>query len=83
MRVEDAFAMRLRQQKTLLGNLQSTCFSVCAQKWDVGFLSYDEGLCVRNCFTKFGNWYPTLEMNLEDAPVVDYHALLQEAKGKK
>lgn len=80
LKTEDLFKMNMTFQKTLISNLQDKCFSACADKWDVQYLTYTEGLCVRNCFTKFNNWYPTFEQNIGDAPVKDYYSLLQEAK---
>ena len=82
-KIEDYFLMKLKKQKTLISNLQDVCFEKCAKTWDVNMLTYEEGLCIRNCFTKFGYWYPTLEYNLRDAPVIEYQQLLDEAKASR
>jgi len=82
-KVEDYFLMKMKKNTMLIKNLQDNCFEKCAQSWDAGMLTYNEGLCVRNCFTKFGNWYPTLNYNMRDAPVMDYYQLLQEARGNR
>ena len=44
------------------------CFHKCEQNAGTPFLSTPEGLCFRNCITKFGVFYPTLKQNMNDAP---------------
>ena len=48
--------------------LHETCFDICATKApELPFLSVQEGMCMRNCVTKFSVFYPTLRINLEHA----------------
>ena len=56
--------------------LHSNCFELCATRApELPFLSVQEGLCFRNCLTKFSVFYPTLKQNLESA---DYHHYNQQ-----
>ena len=61
-----------RQKSDLVGHLaeslQSQCFLKCERVGtELPFLSVQEGLCFRNCLTKFSVFYPTLQVNLEHA----------------
>lgn len=47
--------------------LHDTCVDVCGDKANLPFLSLQEGLCFRNCLTKFSNFFPTLQPNLQSA----------------
>ena len=49
------------------------CFDSCAEKADMPFMSVKEGLCFRNCITKFSSWFPTLRGNVENAGASYYH----------
>jgi hypothetical protein len=50
--------------------LNDRCFEVCEKPTDLPFLSVQEGLCYRNCISKFSVFYPTLGRNLKHA---DFH----------
>ena len=57
--------------------LHESCFGICAtQQPDLPFLSVSEGLCFRNCITKFSVFYPTLRRNLESADFRHYEQQL-------
>ena len=83
LKVEDLFSMRLKMTKNLVKELQATCFSNCAQRWEVPMLTYDEGLCVRNCYTKFGNWFPTLAPNVQGTYLEELNAQLEAKTARK
>ena len=66
-----------RQKSDILGfmseALHDNCFGLCATKApELPFLSVPEGLCFRNCITKFSVFYPTLRRNLETADYKHY-----------
>jgi hypothetical protein len=48
--------------------LTDNCFAKCEQANEAPFMTVSEGLCFRNCITKFNAFYPTLKSNLVDAP---------------
>ena len=81
--MEDIYKQKLRINKLIISELQSVCYEKCAEKQDVPMITYNEGLCIRNCYTKFGVWYPTLRTNLMDSSLVDYYSMLQESKQSK
>ncbi len=64
--------------------LHENCFGICAnQQPDLPFLSVGEGLCFRNCITKFSIFYPTLRQNLETADFHHYDQQLISEASKK
>ena len=64
--------------------LHENCFEACANnKSDLPFLSVTEGLCFRNCVTKFSVFYPTLQANLATADFRHYENQLIEEGAKK
>ena len=64
--------------------LHENCFGICANKApELPFLSVQEGVCFRNCVTKFSVFYPTLRQNLATADFRHYeNQLLQEGAKK-
>ena len=64
--------------------LHENCFDICATKApELPFLSLQEGLCFRNCVTKFSVFYPTLRTNLETADFHHYDQTLINEAAKK
>ena len=64
--------------------LHENCFAVCGNKQDdLPFLSVAEGLCFRNCVTKFSVFYPTLQANLASADFRHYERQLLDEGAKK
>ena len=76
-----------RQTSDVIGHmaemLQENCFDICGNKSDMPFLSVSEGLCFRNCVTKFAVFYPTLQVNLAEADFRFYEKQLIEEGAKK
>ena len=77
-----------RQRSDLLGHLSEAlhenCFKICATKApELPFLSVQEGLCFRNCITKFSVFYPTLKENLVTADFRHYEQELINEGAKK
>lgn len=62
--------------------LQENCFEACGDKAELPFLSVQEGLCFRNCITKFSVFYPTLRRNLiyTEHQSIEEKAIEQAAK---
>ena len=64
--------------------LQDNCFDLCNNEGsDLPFLSVPEGLCFRNCITKFAVFYPTLQQNLAHADFRHYERQLIDEGAKK
>ena len=64
--------------------LHENCFDICATRApELPFLSLQEGLCFRNCVTKFSVFYPTLKRNLETADYRHYEQTFLEEGAKK
>ena len=64
--------------------LHENCFGICATKApELPFLSVQEGLCFRNCLTKFAVFYPSLGMNLRHGDFLHYEKKLIEETAKK
>ena len=59
--------MRAENLANLTRAVHGNCFDICGQRTDVPFMTVQEGLCFRNCVTKFSTWYPTLRGNLENS----------------
>ena len=43
------------------------CYTACLKKEDFTILTVEEGMCFRNCLTKFGVWYKTFPQASMDA----------------
>ena len=64
--------------------LHENCFDLCATKApELPFLSVQEGVCMRNCVTKFSVFYPTLRVNLEHADYRHTEQVLMQEGSKK
>lgn len=50
----DNYAAAAERNGTLSHTLQTNCYEACAEETEFTFLTLNEGLCVRNCITKFG-----------------------------
>jgi hypothetical protein len=66
--VEDNYYNHIENLSNLAEMFTDQCFTKCSEVEDVPCLTIQEGLCFRNCMTKFCTWYPTLKANLVDAP---------------
>ena len=78
MKVEDYFHANIAENHALLENLHDQCFTKCSKKTDIRYLTYDEGLCFRNCWNKFNNWYPRFEEQSRDAAFRTYFDMTME-----
>ena len=58
--------------------LHEGCYTKCATKSDLMFLTVQEGLCFRNCLNKFNNWYPRLDEQTCDAAYRTYNEMTVE-----
>ena len=76
LRVEDVFAMKIKMNMRLINELQDVCFDACKSEPDVAMVSYSEGLCMRNCMTKYSVWEPTLKQNLMGSALSEYTQML-------
>lgn len=63
--------------------LHENCFEICGNKSELPFLSVQEGLCFRNCMTKFAVFYPTLRQNLDHADFRHYQQSYLDNEQKK
>ena len=77
-----------RQKSDLLGHfsevLHENCFEACATKApELPFLSVQEGLCFRNCVTKFSVFYPTLQVSLQNSDFRHYEDQILQESSKK
>lgn len=63
--------------------LNDNCFDICDKQTELPFLSVQEGLCFRNCISKFSVFYPTLGRNLEHADFRFYNDKYMEEAQKK
>ena len=78
LRAEDYFASMAEENAVVAEALHEGCFTKCAQKTDLMFLTVQEGLCFRNCLNKFNNWYPRLEEQTRDAAYRTYNDMTTE-----
>lgn len=44
----------VERNETLGTTLQTNCYEACDEGSEFTFLTLNEGLCMRNCITKFG-----------------------------
>ncbi|TNV75841.1 hypothetical protein FGO68_gene12114 [Halteria grandinella] len=80
----DQYRMKSDTVGYLAEVLQENCFDLCINKSaDLPFLSVGEGLCFRNCITKFSVFYPTLQANLASADFRHYEQQLISEGAKK
>lgn len=68
MTFQDQYRGNAEVLEAMAESLHSNCYEACGQQSnDLTFLSLSEGLCFRNCLTKFGVFFPTLRQNLQSA----------------
>ena len=65
--VEDMQTYRVECLTNFAKSIQENCFNACAVNNETTLLTYQEGVCFRNCVTKFGLWYGTFGPASEDA----------------
>lgn len=80
--MEDAYYVRAQENFALLTNLHESCFTKCAIKTDLSYLTLQEGLCFRNCLNKFNNWYPRFGEQTRDAAFKTYWELTSELESE-
>ena len=80
---EDMFELRVANMTDFSRSVHMNCFDSCAQRQDVPLLTVGEGLCFRNCITKFSTWLPTVEGNLQNAAFHYYNRKAEEIRGSK
>lgn len=57
------------------------CFKVCTQRTDVPFLTVQEGLCFRNCLTKFAVYLPEFNRAMKDTNASFYREKYSQENG--
>ena len=67
MSAEDVYHNKIENLSNLSEVFMSNCFNKCHEDEETPFLTISEGLCFRNCMTKFCVWYPTLKRNMPDS----------------
>lgn len=72
---------RLESLTILSRELQENCFNACATDNQTTFLTIKEGMCFRNCITKFSLWYATYGDASQDAAWRDNRRQLDAAAG--
>ena len=75
---EDQYNQKLEIFTVLGRELQENCFNACAKPNDLTFLTIQEGMCLRNCITKFSLWYNTFGDASADAAYWKNKQLLDE-----
>ena len=65
--VEDVYYNKVENLANTADVLSANCFIKCEKPNDAPFMSTTEGICFRNCMTKFSVFYPSLRANLVDA----------------
>lgn len=78
LKLEDYFHTSVIENYVIGEALHEACFTKCATKKDITYLTMQEGLCFRNCMNKFNNWYPRLEENTRGAAYKTYYGLTSE-----
>ena len=63
---------------TVMENMHEQCYTKCSQQDNARFMTVSEGLCFRNCFNKFNNWYPRFNEQTQDAAFKTYWSLTKE-----
>ena len=61
MTVEDVYHNKVQNISNLVEVYTKNCYAKCAVATHAPFMTTGEGLCFRNCITKFNAWYPSLK----------------------
>ena len=67
MDVNDVRREKIHLFNSLMQQAYFSCYDSCKENNELTYLSIKEGKCFRNCITKVGYFYPTLNFNLRDA----------------
>lgn len=78
--MEDRYDAMVNENYALLTNMHDQCYVKCSEPTSLPYLTIKEGVCLRNCFTKFANWYPKLDQQTRDAAYRTYWELTEELK---
>lgn len=78
---EDMYELKVANMANFARAVQTNCFDSCATRYDVPMLTVQEGMCFRNCITKFSTWLPTLPGNLQNASFHYYNKKADELLG--
>ena len=81
--VEDVYHNRTENVANMTEVFTTNCFNKCQVVTNAPFMTTHEGLCFRNCITKFNSWYPSLKTNLQDAPFRFYEDKIHAQAVKK
>lgn len=77
------YDLRAKNLASLTEHLHDACFNQCGKRDDVPFMTVQEGLCYRNCVTKFSVWYPTLGENIKDSATMHNNRRIEEIENKR
>ena len=58
LKKEDHFYSYVQENYAFMEATHEGCYTKCTSKPDVTYLTMQEGLCFRNCLSKFNSWYP-------------------------
>ena len=79
----DMYNLRAENLASLTTHLHGSCFDYCTDRTDVPFMTIKEGLCFRNCITKFSVWYPTLGANIQDSAHSHYASEIAKIENQR